>query len=675
MNMDVSFSTKFKSAINLEQQVDLDQTNAYLETYSAKKLSQLGLAVLNLIIDNIRTGLGGKTIIDLILDPALGEKQLEVGSVKVGDLVKLNKMGEESQELTGVITKVSVKTVCMSIDEDSNDENVLDIYNNTANEGKVWIVKLTNSITYKRMLIAMNKLEELTDKPELIKILLGEIPYASYYSTKTIDQGQWFNPELNASQKEAISFALYKSPITIIHGPPGTGKTFTIIETIKQLVFHENERVLICGPSNISVDTILERLSPSFNEGKRKKLKDPAKLIRIGHPARLLSTNLQHSLDIMSKTYFHDVLVDIENDIKQTLKSVKKSKLRAERKGLYQELKQLKKELRNREKKIIKDLLIGCKVVVSTLHGAGARELLSVYADKSYNKEKPFFDTIIIDEVSQSLEPQCWIPLINHLGFKRLVIAGDNMQLPPTLKSLDGGVKIDKRVVANLEVTLFDRLMKIGGDKYRKLLDTQYRMNKDIMAFPSKELYEGKLKAFKANRDICLEELLTRKVNDVDDDLGKCIWMDTQGGEYPEQTDEDKNSKFNEYEVIMVKNHIAKLTSLGITPENIGVISPYNGQVSLLKKEIDDGIEISTVDGFQGREKEIIILSLVRSNNKREVGFLKDHRRLNVAMTRPKRQLYVVGDLELIGQSTEYLKHWTQYVEDHYDIRYPNLEY
>lgn len=682
----MEFVDRFKNAITLEQKVDVEQTDVYLETYSTKKLAKLGLAIVNLVIENIKTGLGGKTIIELVLDPALGsDKQLELGSIRVGDIVRLDKMGGSkdqdndedklSDDLSGVITKVSSKAVCLSVDEDTNDEKVLNYYNNTGNDNtKMWIVKLSNSITFKRMMSTMNKLAEMSDKPEIIKILLGEQPYHSTPTSKTLKDKDYFNDSLNPSQKEAINFAVNQSPITIIHGPPGTGKTFTIIEIIQQLVFKENERVLVCGPSNISVDTILERLSPSFAEGKRKKKKDPSQLIRIGHPARLLGSNLQHSLDILSKTSSSDILSDIETDISETLKKIKKCKRRMERKELYQELKQFRKELRGRERKIVKDLLIGCKVVTSTLHGAGSRELLSLYDSKEFSQSKPFFDTIIIDEVSQSLEPQCWIPLVNHLGIKRLIIAGDNMQLPPTIKTLDSNVKIDLRTTADLEVTLFDRLVNtLKGDQYKKLLDTQYRMNREIMEFPSLELYEGKLKADKKIENITLSEL--KDVQQDEETIAKCVWMDTQGGEFPEQTNEDENnSKFNEYEIVLVKQHVNKLITLGVSPQDIGIISPYNAQVSKLKRELDNSeLEISTVDGFQGREKEVIIITLVRSNDNKEIGFLRDRRRLNVAMTRPKRQLYVVGDMELMGQTTGFLKNWTQYVEDKYEVRYPEM--
>lgn len=732
--------TSFKNAIELEQKSDILLTDTYLQSYSPKKLSQLGLAVINLVVDNVREGFGGKTIIDLVQDPALknanDKNEIQVGSLRVGDIVKLDNMntgGESKQKNQSeetnnnhsfdcVVMKVSSQAITVSINESPKDESTLALYNNTGNDGgsRMWLVKLANVATYKRMMSSMGKLSELYQKTDnqIIKILLGlELYNQRLISGKPLKRSDLFDKNLNDSQVEAVSFAINDSPITIIHGPPGTGKTYTVIELIKQLCFTHGERVLVCGPSNISVDTILERLSSAFTNDnaadkkrskKVKKQVNSGQLIRIGHPARLLAKNLQHSLDVLSKTNYGDlqdskqVLGDIEKEIDETIKKVKKCKRYSERRALWTELKTLKKELKVREKKVVEELLSNAKVVLSTLHGAGNYELTSLYKDGLFNEEKPFFDTIIIDEVSQSLEPQCWIPLVNHIGFKRLVIAGDNMQLPPTVKSKDefakvpdiGSLRIDDNSVSDLEVTLFDRLMQYHeGEKYKKLLNIQYRMNQKIMQFPSDELYDGSLLADKSVANINLCDL--DDVIDCDATESSCIWYDTQGGDYPEKSNEDEHniesvgSKFNEMEVLVVIQHIKALMKAGVPSEAIGVISPYNAQVSLIKKSLVDdkfkAIEVSTVDGFQGREKEVIIISLVRSNENGDVGFLRDKRRLNVAMTRPKRQLCVVGDLSVLKRSgVEFLHRWSEFVEDERDdsgslletfqILYPDLE-
>ncbi|QEL61754.1 hypothetical protein CJJ09_003910 [Candidozyma auris] len=325
------------------------------------------------------------------------------------------------------------------------------------------------------------------------------------------------------------------------------------------------------------------------------------------------------------------------------------------------------KGAQNEGTKIVSDLLRNARVILATLHGSGSNELFNIYKSGEYGMDNPFFDTIVIDEVSQSLEPQCWIALATHVGFKRLVIAGDNLQLPATVKSKEEADKIraskSSEPLADLEYTLFDRLVKEhGGEAYKKLLDVQYRMNTEIMEFPSNTLYGGKLKAADSCKDIILADL--KAVEETEDTSIPCVWYDTQGGDFPERVEDEEDinnvlassgSKYNDMEASVAVQHIAKLVEAGVQPEQIGVISPY----SLDHRRL------------QGREKEAIVVSLVRSNDEREIGFLSDRRRLNVAMTRPKRHLCVIGDMETLERSGErFLCDWVKHVDDKYEVRY-----
>lgn len=718
--MQAQLAKEFTNAINVELKSDTLLTESYLEAYLPKKLASFGLAIVNLVMTNMRAGIGGKSYIELSLDPATSspDDEIKTGSLRVGDIVLLDRMTKvakadgDKTALDGVVTKMSAKTIVVSVDEDTSDERLLALYNNTDNDNvRMWVVKLTNYVTYRRMLQAMKRLETFpeTSKTEVIRILLGE---ASFTPSKgKHSKMDFFDSNLNASQRNAVEFAIHESPITIIHGPPGTGKTYTLIELIKQLTFHHNERVLVCGASNISVDNILERLSPVFSsggeeeqgvsqkksrrKGGRNKQGNPEQLIRIGHPARLLEANHKHSLDVLSKSSSsvgdsgdpRALLRDIEKDIASALQQIKKAKRFGERRELWGEVKALRKDLRRREKDIVRELLRSSKVVLATLHGAGSNELFGLYGNGEYSVDNPFFDTIIIDEVSQSLEPQCWIALATHLGFKRLVIAGDNLQLPATVKSKEEADKLrhKKEPVADLEYTLFDRLMeKHNGQEYKKLLDVQYRMNKEIMEFSSQQMYQGQLRADTSVEGIRVNDL--PDVETTDDTASALVWYDTQGGDFPEKledTDSAKNilaqqgSKFNDMEAAVVMEHVQKLKNAGVKAQHIGVISPYSAQVEMMKKALrsqgDDGIEVSTIDGFQGREKEIIIVSLVRSNDERDIGFLADSRRLNVAMTRPKRQLCIIGDMETLERSgNDFLQQWVKYSDENSDLRYPD---
>lgn len=393
------------------------------------------------------------------------------------------------------------------------------------------------------------------------------------------------------------------------------------------------------------------------------------------------------------------------------------------------EMKELRKEYRQREGRVVGDLLKGSKVVLCTLHGAGG-----------FHLKNEQFDVVLVDEASQALEAQCWVPVLSS-GAPKLVLAGDNLQLPPTIKSTnikekknakpppkskttvadgvagltvkdpdkttggDGKMKDGKpkdpktedgkpeepkteEDDVRLETTLFDRLLKLHGNSIKRMLTTQYRMHERIMAFPSSALYEGKLMAAEAVKSRLLKDLPYDPIDDTEDTREPLVFFDTQGGDFPEKTEDDEGgakgkssllaeSKVNEHEAAIVASHVANLVAAGVKAEDIAIVTPYNGQLALLSQMLKDrfpGIELGSVDGFQGREKEAVIVSLVRSNPDHEVGFLAEKRRLNgtsvrqdgemgvvyacgceanslkVAMTRPKRHLCVVGDSETVGR-------------------------
>lgn len=397
------------------------------------------------------------------------------------------------------------------------------------------------------------------------------------------------------------------------------------------------------------MDNIVERLSPH---------KVP--IVRLGHPARLLPSVLNHSLDVLTQTSdAAEIVKDVRKEMDSKQASIRKTKSGKERRLIYGDLRELRKEYREREKKCIGDLVGGSKVVLATLHGAGGFQL-----------RKEDFDVVVIDEASQALEAQCWVPL---LAAKKVVLAGDHLQLPPTIKSLNSKTKAKKKAKEKrgdgeeeiiegmtLETTLFDRLLAMHGEGIKRMLTTQYRMHESIMRFPSDELYEGKLIAAEGVKDRLLKDL-PYEVHETEDTSEPLVFWDTQGGDFPERTEEEgaskkgrglmSESKSNEMEAALVKLHVQNLVDAGVKPEDIAVVTPYNAQLALMSgplKEAFPGIELGSVDGFQGREKEAVIVTLVRSNTEGEVGFLSDKRRLNVAMTRPKRHLCIIGDSETV---------------------------
>lgn len=693
--MNKDFAISFLQCIEHERDQDVEQTAQILKSLPLTKLVESGYAINNLILQDIRTGLAGKLYVELRPDNAITD-EIKQNDIKVGDIVIIKNNQKDSQSRSmrskrnnnrhktknklidgtskntelediscnGVVYKMSKQLLVISVDE-AQENNATTLYN----FNRLYIVKTTNTIVYKRMESTMRKLFEFEETPSnhIVQLLLN---LSSFTPQPIAEDVTFFNKGLNQSQMDAIKFTL-SNDISIIHGPPGTGKTYTLIELILQLVKNKKQRVLVCGPSNISVDTILERLSKHLSGDL---------LLRIGHPARLLDSNLSHSLDILCRSGENgQILKGIYKDIDNTIKSIKKIKSFKERREAWQEVKQLRKELRVRERKIVKDLIMEARVIVATLHGSSSKDLCSLY-----NTEQKLFDTIIIDEVSQSLEPQCWIPLISHYksNYTKLVLAGDNKQLPPTVKTED-----DNKIKLKLETTIFDRLERIYKDQFKNLLNVQYRMNSQIMEFASQEMYQSKLIADESVSSKILLDLPDVKEND--NTISPVIWYDTQGDDFTESKEMTSNhsnssinniigSKYNENEALLVKLHVKHLVGSNVPEDAIGIISPYSAQVSLLKKIISSNypnIEISTVDGFQGREKEVIILTLVRNNENFEIGFLSEERRLNVAMTRPKKQLCVVGSIEMLQRcGNQYLRHWANWNEENSDLRYPDID-
>ncbi|KAK6193498.1 hypothetical protein LQW54_012393 [Pestalotiopsis sp. IQ-011] len=671
-----AFASTQLALLDAELQSEVQETSGLITGLSPTSLQRAGLAITNLVISAQRTGMGGKSVLELEPDSATNASgELPEHGVRTGDIVLVSEQPAgsakkreikdlEKKGVRGVVTKVKRESLSVAADEEREDVQL---------SGRVWIVKLADDVTYRRMNQTMERLLKMTESDYSIftRVLFGlstpsTVP-ADLASDPEVGNIDWFDPGLNESQKDAIRFALTSKEIALIHGPPGTGKTHTLIELILQLV-KRGLRILVCGPSNISVDNIVERLSPH---------KVP--ILRLGHPARLLPSVLNHSLDVLTRTSEAGLIVkDVRSEMDAKQASIKKTRNGRERKAIYTELKELRKEYRVRERQCVDNLVSGSKVVLATLHGAGG-----------YQLRNNTFDVIIIDEASQALEAQCWVPLLTA---KKAVCAGDHLQLPPTIKSTNSKakpkVKEGDSIIKGmtLETTLFDRLLALHGPSIKRMLTTQYRMNEKIMRFPSDELYDGELIAADAVKARLLKDL-TYDVEDTEDTSEPVIFIDTQGGDYPEKNeDEDTgkkssirsllgDSKSNEMEAALVKQHVRKLVDAGVKPEDIAIVTPYNAQLAVLAhlKDAFPGIELGSVDGFQGREKEAVILTLVRSNSEGEVGFLGEKRRLNVAMTRPKRSLTVIGDSDTVKKGSKFLKDWVEWLEDNADLRYPDL--
>ncbi|XP_062211739.1 uncharacterized protein LOC133912829 isoform X2 [Phragmites australis] len=493
--------------------------------------------------------------------------------------------------------------------------------------------KLANEVTYRRMkdaLIQLSKAVQTGPCANLVPVLFGEkAPMRSKDAMKFSP----FNKNLDDSQKDAISKALGSRDVFLLHGPPGTGKTTTIIEIILQEV-KRGSKILACAASNIAVDNIVERLA-----------RYRTKLVRLGHPARLLPQVLDSALDAQVLRADNSSLAgDIRKEMKVLNSKLLKAKDRNTKREIRKELKTLAKEERKRQLLAITDVLKNTDVVLATLTGASSKKLDGIT-----------FDLVVIDEAAQALEVACWIALLKG---PRCILAGDHLQLPPTIQSVEAEKK-------GMGKTLFERLTEAYGEEITFMLTIQYRMHELIMNWSSKELYNNKIKAHSSVAGHMLYDLEeVKRSNSTEPTI---ILIDTTGCDMDEVKDEEE-STMNEGEAAVSISHAKLLVESGVHASDIGIITPYAAQVTCLKMmrnkdaKLKD-LEISTVDGFQGREKEAIIISMVRSNSKKEVGFLSDHRRMNVAVTRARRQCCLVCDVETVSNDA-FLKRLVEYFEE-----------
>jgi superfamily I DNA and/or RNA helicase len=447
---------------------------------------------------------------------------------------------------------------------------------------------------------------------ELRAVLLGE--RAPEFGPLPEDEP--LDPGLNESQRQAVRFALSAKDVAVLHGPPGTGKTTTVVELIRRAL-RLGQRVLACAPSNLGVDNVLERLL-AWGENA----------VRLGHPARVLPALREHTLDL---------LVESHSDARQARQLVKGAfalfrqagrwtRARPEpgaRQQMRQEARSLLADARKLEALAVERVLDGASVLCATTTGL----------DPDILKSRRF-DLLVIDEACQTTEPGCWIALCRA---DRVVLAGDHCQLPPTVLS-------NEAERAGFGVSLLERLVRRYGESVTRRLDVQYRMHERIMDFSSAEFYGGELKAddsVKGHRLCELPGVASSPLTEA-----PVTFIDTAGAGYEEQQEPDGESRLNPQEATLAAGKVRSLLEAGVRAEDVAVIAPYSAQVRRLRALLADveGLEIDSVDGFQGREKEAVVLSLVRSNLEGEIGFLREVRRTNVSLTRARRKLIVLGD-------------------------------
>ena len=613
--------------INFERDAEIDLMTYEISTMSGQKREELGRAINKVKGKSLGKELGLQIV-------QFGRSDVIDTEISVGDMVLISTDNPLRSDLTGTVTEKGARFIKVAFEKRVPKWAI---------KKKVRIDLYANDITFRRM---EDNLKHLSLKGKnALEYILNErnpkknrdTPYISY-----IDES------LNESQKSAIENALSCENFFLIHGPFGTGKTRTLVELISQET-RQGHKVLATAESNAAVDNILERLMDN------KKLT----LTRLGHPQRVSKHNISQTLafkvenhklnkkikrihkkidNLIGKRKVHtkptpqyrrglgdyDILHYASKGKGSRGVSAEKIKSMAKWIEINQEIDEAHDEIKRIENRMIKDIVDSSDVILATNSSAALESIARVK-----------FDVAIIDEASQATIPSVLIPIAKA---HRFILAGDHKQLPPTIIS-DRAHELSK--------TLFEELIRIYPFK-SQLLNTQYRMNRLLMKFPNEEFYDNNLKSDSSVDDININDILDS--NQKEEAL---LFIDTSDVDFDGETHlKDSKSIVNKLEADICVQITQDYLNDGIEESDIGIISPYADQVKIIQDMTP--VEVKTVDGFQGREKEIIIISTVRSNINGNIGFLKDLRRLNVAITRAKRKLIIVGNKDTLIANPTY---------------------
>ncbi|HYD42016.1 MAG TPA: IGHMBP2 family helicase [Anaeromyxobacter sp.] len=559
-----------------------------------------GLAVAD--VEAVEEGaLGDRALVTF----ARGGKPLAGGKIGVGSPVTVRLRREERPDApAGVVARRTRTQLAVAFDEPPPD---------WATDGRVVLELEPSPVTWERLAAGLERVRDAKEGRRWHAVLAGGAPRFRAAAPGAEVPGLAPLARLNPEQRAALDLADRAEDLALVHGPPGTGKTTVLVEVIRRAAAR-GERVLAAAPSNLAVDNLLERLAAAG-----------LACVRVGHPARVLPGLLAHTLEARAAEHeaarIARALVDEALALRR---SARKRKARrgpgrfSESRAQERDARALLAEARTLEARAEAEVLARAEVVLATLTSLDSRALSGRR-----------FGLAVVDEATQALEPAVYLALLRA---ERAVLAGDHLQLPPTVLSAaaqEGG----------LGRSLFERLAGADAGSFgataRATLAEQHRMNERIMAFPSEALYGGQLRAH--------PDVARWAVDDA-----PLEWIDTAGRGFEEEIPEGSDSRQNPGEAALAAAEVERIRALGVAPGEIAVISPYDAQVqrlrALLAGHAEQGVEIDTVDGFQGREKDAVIVSLVRSNDAGDVGFLSDVRRMNVALTRARKKLVVIGD-------------------------------
>ena len=546
-------------------------------------------------------GLAGRTLVTY----GKPGRPLGASRIGVGSLVRVELRREKRDDApSGVVARRSRDRVGVLFDEPPPD---------WATAGRVALELVPSPVTWERLSSGLRRVGSAEGK-RWHALLGGEAP-----AFLPRPRGPLLETSLAPEQQAALDLADRALDVALVHGPPGTGKTTVLVEVIRRAVAR-GEKVLAAAPSNLAADNLLERLVAAGLDG-----------VRVGHPARVVPGLLDRTLE--ARVAGDESARIAAGLVEEALALRRDARKRREKRGpgrfshargAERRARELLTEARALEERAEREVLDRAQVVVATLTGVDAQ----VLAGRR-------FGLAAVDEATQAVEPAAILALLRA---DHAVLAGDHLQLPPTVVSTAA-------VEGGLGVSLFERLAEAHAAVAMVTLLEQRRMNEAIMRFPSEALYGGRLRAHPSVASWRLDD-------------EPFLFVDTAGTGFEEETPEGSESRHNAGEGALVAREVARVLALGVAPPDVAVISPYDAQVQLLRQllasRVEEGLEVDTVDGFQGREKEAVLVSLGRSNEDGEVGFLADVRRMNVAITRARKKLVVVGDSATVARHPFY---------------------
>ena len=611
--------------INLEREEETIQMTSEIKYLTVEDREAIGHTITDVTGKKIKKEFG-YTIIQY------GRKKAINTQIKISDRVLISKDNPLQSRLTATVIDKSKHYIRLQFDSKIPA---------WALKEKVRIDLYINDITFKRMEDNLLNLTKHTKKALEYHLKIKQpLDYSEDKNVEFIDT------TLNKSQRTAIKQALTTKDFYLIHGPFGTGKTTTLTELILQMN-KSNQKILVTAESNIAVDNLLKKVSKTKKE----------QIIRLGQLQRIEQSVRQYSLTSLVEQHtqypklqsYQKIIEEYTQELQYYTKPTSQNRRGLTNKQIKEHAKRHKtarniskdtiqsmarwidydekitdyhEKIRLLEDKIIDEIITSSNIIFTTNSSAAWDVIKNIQ-----------FDVVIIDEASQTTIPSILIPIAKAPKF---ILAGDHKQLPPTIINYQA---------QKLQKTLFESYINKYPQK-SQILDTQYRMNDTLMQFPNSQFYDGNLKTDKTIENITLNDI-------IDDDEDVISFIDTSSMQDNAEKQLDSSSSYiNMLEADICSGITSDYISKGLDVEDIGIITPYNDQVELISQKTP--VEVNSVDGFQGRQKELIIISTVRSNNRNEIGFLNDLRRLNVAITRARRKLIIIGNKNTLSSNKTY---------------------